>query len=126
MGLNEIRAIKGAAHLYPDKKAVKRSITQPAPEKEKQPPPKRSDKMKDIVALLRKGYARFLKKNPFCKIKSPVCTKVATVINHTRGRTEDVILDEAWWEASCPACNGYIEEHDAWARKHGHKVSKFK
>ena len=75
---------------------------------------KESDKMKDVKAELKKKYPRFLKKNPFCNIQSPVCTKVATCVNHTRGRGRDEILNEDTWEASCVPCNQYIESHPDW------------
>lgn len=81
-------------------------------------------KMADIKKQLKKLYPQFLKKHPFCEINSPVCTKVATCINHKKGRGKNEILNEETWEASCTACNGYIEENDSWARENGHKVSR--
>lgn len=75
---------------------------------------KESDKMKDIKAILKKEYPKYLKTRPFCSIKSPVCTKVATVVNHTRGRGRDEILDQSSWEPSCTHCNSYIEAHPEW------------
>lgn len=75
---------------------------------------KESDKMKDIKAILKKEYPKYLKTRPFCSIKSPVCSKVATVVNHTRGRGRDEILDQSSWEPSCTHCNSYIEQHPDW------------
>ena len=83
------------------------------PKEAKKPTPinKVSDKMKDIKAELKKKYAVFLKTRPFCAIKSPECTKVATAVNHIKGRGKDFILNEQWWEPCCTRCNGFIEEH---------------
>ena len=75
---------------------------------------KESEKMKDIKATLKKEYPKYLKTRPFCAIKSPECTKVATVVNHTRGRGRDEILDQSSWEPSCTYCNSYIEAHPDW------------
>lgn len=80
----------------------------PAPKKPK-PINKESEKMKDIKAELKKKYPAFLKTRPFCSIKSPECTKIATVVNHIKGRGKDYILNEKWWEPSCTHCNGWIE-----------------
>jgi hypothetical protein len=66
----------------------------------------------------------FLAANPFCEIKSPDCTYTAPVIHHKKGREGDLFLDETFWAASCESCNIYVEINDAWAREHGHKLSK--
>lgn len=83
-------------------------------------PNKESAKMKEDKKILKKKYAEFLLKHPKCNIQSPVCTKKATCINHTRGR-EGNLLNEKDWEASCVACNGYIESHHDWGQQRGHK-----
>lgn len=54
----------------------------------------------------------YLRKNEYCVIKSPVCTHYATCINHIKGRHSiERLLDDNYWEASCFACNGYIEQY---------------
>jgi len=84
------------------------------PAKQPKPINKESDKMKDVKAILKKEYPKYLKTRPFCNIKSPVCTKIATVVNHTRGRGRDEILNKDTWEPSCVHCNTYIESHPDW------------
>lgn len=108
MGWKEIVAIKAK------KKKVNKYI------------PKRTKKMSKTFDSLRKLYPIFLSTRPFCKIKSPVCTYLATVVNHTEGRGEDKILDMRTWEESCAPCNIYIEVHDKWARENGHKINRIK
>ena len=76
----------------------------------KKPINKVSGKMKDTKAELKKKYTAFLKNKPFCDIKSPECTKVATAVNHIKGRGKNFILNEQFWEPCCPQCNSYIEQ----------------
>ena len=103
----------------------KRLMGVSGPVKVSAPVKKESEKMKDIKAILKKKYPAFLKTRPFCNIKSPVCTKIATCVNHTRGRGRDEILNEDTWEASCEHCNGYIEQHPDWNQGQ-HKLSRHK
>lgn len=63
--------------------------------------------------------------NKYCKINSPVCTKIATTINHLKRRFKAVIMNEKYIEPCCENCNGFIEQFDSWAREHGHLLSKF-
>lgn len=86
--------------------------------------PNESDGQKEIKKSLKAAYQGFITKHPKCQIKSPECTKRATVIHHKAGRGKDVVLDQSTWMASCEHCNGYVEEHDAWARANGFKVSR--
>jgi|GEM_PF-1460718 len=87
-------------------------------------PNKVSDKMKDIKKALKSLYPAFLKSRPVCKIKSPVRTHKADVVHHDSGRDADTILDQSTWVECCAPCNGYVEEHDAWARERGFKKSR--
>ena len=84
--------------------------------------PKESEKMKDVKYQLKKLYPIYIAKHPCCNIQSPVCTKKATCVNHTKGRGENV-LNQDDWEASCTACNGWIEEHHEVAAIADHKKS---
>lgn len=84
----------------------------------------RSEKMKGIMAAIKPLYKSFLKEKEACEIKSPVCTGQATVIHHTAGRGMNHLMDTNTWEASCTACNNYVEENDKWARDNGHKISR--
>lgn len=84
----------------------------------------RSEKMKGIMAAIKPLYRSFLKEKPICEIKSPVCTSEATCIHHTAGRGMDHLMDTNTWEASCSACNLFVETNDKWARESGHKISR--
>ena len=85
-----------------------------------------SEKRKDINQALRTIYPSFLAKHPKCEIKSPECTKIATVIHHTKGRGPNEILDQTTWKSSCERCNGWIEENHAKAEEMGVKQSRHK
>lgn len=53
-----------------------------------------------------------------CQLKIPgVCTTVATCVHHVAGRTGKMFLDKKFWKRSCHPCNGWVEDHDAEARK---------
>lgn len=84
------------------------------------PVKKESSSMKEVKKELKKLYPLFLAKHPLCNIKSPVCTRVATCINHTKGRGCNVLNVEDF-ESSCTACNLFIEENHEWARIRNHK-----
>lgn len=112
MGLNEIKKLKRAAADKP--KGV------PGKFKSK----KRTKKYAKGMRTLAINYVPYLEEHPFCVIRSPVCTNLSACVNHTAGRGVNEVLDQKKWEASCVPCNNYIEAHDAWAREHGHKVSR--
>jgi hypothetical protein len=67
----------------------------------------------------------YVKANPYCAIKSEVCTKITDAPHHTKGRIGSLLSDERYWLPACNECNLYIEDNDAWARANGFKVSKF-
>lgn len=99
-------------------------IKAPAPKK---PIARQSEKMKDDMKEYLKLREAFLAKpeNKMCQIKSPVCTKKATDVNHKRRRGSNLSVVEHW-QACCKKCNSYIEQNDAWAREHGHLESVHK
>ncbi len=123
MGIAETRALKGMGHLYPKEKAIVREI-KVKPAKIPEAPKKRSDGMKKVMDELKKLYAMFLKNRRVCQIQAPGCTGKATAIRHRKGRGPNEIKDQGTWMASCDWCNGYVEQHDAWARKNGFKISR--
>lgn len=87
--------------------------------------PKRTDTQKEINKLLKQAYPLYLaKKKHKCEIKSPVCTSKATVINHTRGRGKDHVLDESTWQASCSECNLWVEANHAKGEALGAKKTR--
>lgn len=115
MGINEIRAAKAAAR-----------------EEKENPKPKkwkrikfRSKKQGKTMRILSKAYPVFLATRPDCEIRSPVCLGRATVVNHNKGRGDNVHNQEDWTPC-CPPCNGYIEIHHAWAEERGFKMSRHK
>lgn len=143
MGLKEIQAI--AAARTGNKKAVAKIDvgTKPAPN----PPParaksggtgkpapkkrmkKRSKKMAKKMRKLGQINKELLgdktgDPTKLCEIQSPVCTRIATVVNHNQGRDGDNLLDKSKMTRCCPPCNDYIEAHHDWARERGFKVQR--
>lgn len=59
-----------------------------------------------------------------CEIQSPVCTRIATVLNHNQGRQGDNLLDKSKLSKCCPLCNDYIESHHEWAKERGFKQQR--
>jgi len=113
--VNRIRAIKGLAPIGgkppEDLKREKDKKSKKAAKKKKKINI-RGEKRKEINKQLKKVcYPFVLKRDPFCKIQSPVCTRISTVVNHTEGRGLDVVLDVEKMEGCCPPCNDYIEAH---------------
>lgn len=98
----------------------------PKPVPEDKQPGSRSKKLSKAM----RGYIVQVKiylskpENLVCKIQSPNCTKLATCVHHTAGRTGQQLKNEADWMPSCEACNGYVEENDAWARENGFKKTR--
>lgn len=95
------------------------------------PKPKKVYKIKpfsDKRAKLNREYA--VKSRPYwqdqmCAIRSPLCTGAAQGIHHRKGKaTPELLMDETWWMPACHFCNSYVENNDAWARKHGFKLSR--
>ena len=64
--------------------------------------------------------------HPQCEINSPVCTFFTQGVHHLKGKaTDELLLDQQFWMPACNACNGYVEDHSAWAYANGKKLSKF-
>lgn len=94
-------------------------------EKKKQKAIKKVSKKREIENIVYfREREQFLKDNKACQLKTPVCTKTATVIHHVNGRAI-YFLDKETWMPSCRKCNNWVEENDAEARKIGLKKSKF-
>lgn len=128
MGLKELQALKLAAiaKRHPEQEPKKVTARKFNADKFRKPIAKRSEKTKVAITELKKLYPVFLSTRTECEIKSPVCTKEATVVNHNKGRGPNEILDQSTWTACCTACNSYIESHHAWAEKRGFKISRHK
>lgn len=99
-----------------------------APKKKAFQPPikKRSEKMKDEMKGYKKQLKAFLSKpeNIVCKIQMEGCTKLATVVHHTAGRTGKKLKDESDWLPSCAGCNIKVEANDGEARDKGFLKTK--
>lgn len=93
-------------------------------EKPKYVIPKRSEKLKGEMKEYKKEVVEFLLKNKLCKIKSPVCTKIAVTVHHTKRRGKN-LRNQRDWLPCCIACNGHLEENDFEARQNGHLKSKY-
>lgn len=90
-----------------------------------QPIKKKSENKKQIDRELKKMYPVFLAEKRFiCEIQSPDCTGTATVVHHMKGRVGEQVFIIEDWMACCSRCNGYVEEHDAWAREKGFKLNQ--
>jgi hypothetical protein len=80
-----------------------------------------------IVDRLYNAAAKiYREKHKFCRINSPVCTKATEGVHHLKGKaTTELLLNQLYWMPACNACNGYVEDHSAWAFSNGYKLSKF-
>jgi len=91
--------------------------------KEKKPIAPRSKKLESVM---RKDYRPQVKEmiaaNTPCKVKSPVCSKVAQGFHHLQGRGKNLMKKKI---PCCNLCNQYVEQNDLWARNNGFKLSKF-
>jgi hypothetical protein len=93
--------------------------------KENKPIAKRSVKLE---ARMKKQYRpqvkEMIKAGTKCRVKSPVCVKVASGFHHLQGRDGENLTGEKKVPC-CDPCNSFIEQNDAWARANGWKLSKF-
>lgn len=87
---------------------------------------KRSEKMKENIKDLKKIYAELLSlpENKYCQLQLPGCTKIATVVHHTKGREGKQLKNQDDMMVSCSNCNITAEQNDAEAREKGIKKSK--
>lgn len=85
-----------------------------------------SKKMQVAKKVYREVVKEMLSKNDRCEIKSPDCTGKAQGLNHKQKRSMKNLTQKDNLERACNACNLYVETHPAWAKKHGHHVSRFR
>lgn len=87
-----------------------------------------SDKRAGEINQYRKQRAEFLKKNPCCAIGLPGCSGCDERfhnVHHTRGRENNLLLDEKYWINACIFCHDRIHTTDSkWAYDNGFLVSK--
>lgn len=83
-----------------------------------------SDKMLKKVDKYKVMRISFLKENPICFAKLHGCTKEATDVHHTAGRTGDLFLDYSTWIGVCRNCHTWIELHPAEAKELGFSSSR--
>lgn len=96
------------------------------PEVSKKPIKKVSDKRKEENKTYKKQVKSAVKKDPRCKIKSPVCTGKAQGLHHLQKRSPKNLTNPKNQVSACNACNLYIEENPIWARNNGFTISRFK
>lgn len=65
----------------------------------------------------------YLAENPYCHIKSPVCTFHSECVHHKKGRGIYLPKTE-FFAASCILCNGYVEDHKQWAVDRGFRLGR--
>ena len=87
---------------------------------------KASVKRKAVNKVYKKIKDNIISADKGCKIRSPACTGIAQGLNHKQKRSPKNLIVLNNLVACCNACNNYLENNDAWARKNGHTVSRFK
>jgi len=72
-----------------------------------------------------KLVAAFLFENPWCQIKSPLCTGRADCVHHAKGRGALLCIVQYWF-ASCHLCNGYLETYEGkvWGKEKGFRLDR--
>lgn len=88
--------------------------------KRSKPIKKLSGKRKSQVAKYHKQRIIFLEKpeNKYCEIRGEGCTNIATTIEHSAGRSGEMLLNEKYWKAACLSCNLELENNPELSRKH--------
>ena len=123
-GLDKINEAYGIREKAPSEEKAASSKANKA-KKDKKPLKKRGDKMKAVMAELKKLYPIFLRTHPRCEIQGPDCLGEATCIHHSEGRGLMQIKKQSSWIPSCGPCNNWVEKDDKKARALGLKKSKF-
>ncbi len=98
----------------------------PVPDKKPRPIAQLSKKRKVLQVRYREIVKTMLEENNKCELNSPVCTKIATGLDHTQKRSAKNLIDKANLKRSCDSCNRYKEENPGWAKENGHSKSRFK
>lgn len=81
--------------------------------------PKQSKKRTEESLIYSKERKEFLLAHPFCFINIPgICTKVATSIQHLKGRGK-YYLDKRYWKGACIPCHSYCDTHPKEAFENG-------
>lgn len=104
-------------------------MPKPAEKKVAKEIPKQSVKMKKEAPAYKKFIADFLSKpeNKYCVIQiNENCTRIATVVNHTKRRGKKYKMNPEFCEPSCSYCNIEIENQSRWAQDNGHLKSVHK
>lgn len=80
----------------------------------KKPPNKRAQKDREYRKIVRE----MLSENPFCEMRTPVCTNLAQGLHHMKKRGDNY-LNKEYLKRSCNPCNLYVEEHPLYALEKG-------
>ena len=96
------------------------SCIKPNAKKVVKPIKKLSGKRKKQVAQYQKDRIEFLEipENKTCSINGPTCTKRATTIEHSAGRSGDMLLNQDYWKPACLACNLELENNPELSKEH--------
>jgi hypothetical protein len=88
--------------------------------------PRESKTRKGVNKLYDAAAKAYRIKNTLCRIKAPDCTMYTEGVHHLKGKaTTELLMEQRFWLPACNWCNGYVEEHSAWAMANGFKLSKF-
>lgn len=100
------------------------SCVKPNAKKPLKPIKRLSGKRKKQQAQYLKDRIVFLEKeeNKYCIIKGPTCTGRATTIEHSAGKSGDMLLNQKYWKPACLNCNLELENNPELSKKH--QVSK--
>lgn len=116
----------GEVCKYPPKEKKKKYLTRKPIKKKfyriKKVSEKRQKQNEEYLPLSKKIRSN----NPYCVIKSPVCTKFSQGVHHVSGRVGKDFLDKSKMLPSCNACNQYIEANSSWAKEKGFKKANYK
>ena len=84
-----------------------------------------SQKRKGQLLEYKKKRDEFLKGHTLCEIGyDHFCEKIASEVHHTKGKENDLLLDETLWKSVCRHCHTMITEHSAEAIDKGYSVSR--
>lgn len=87
--------------------------------------PMKSAKMKIDDPQYKRLVKEMLAESNVCELKTPVCTKIAQGLHHTKRRGA-LLLVKKYLKRSCNACNGWVERFPVEALKQGLSVSVHK
>lgn len=85
-----------------------------------------ADRRKKQLETYKALKKQFLIEHTTCEIKGLYCQLIASEVHHTKGRENDLLLDERFWKASCHNCHAEATEHSKKAIEEGNSISRIK